>query len=349
VSRVLITAVVASYNEERHIGECIRGLLRQRDIDGEIEIIVVDGGSRDRTVEIVRGFPEFGDRIRLFENPGRLQVYAWNIGIREAKGKFVTLISAHTEYSETYLRSCLEAQRRTGAANVGGVQVAVGDGAVGNVIAWAMQSPFGIGNGSFRYGRKAAYVDHVFTFFAEKATLDSIGEFDEAFAVNEDCEFNYRVRKAGYRIYCSPDIRVRYHARASIPALARQMYRYGFWRRRTQLVHPEYVPRRVYGPPLLVAGLIGSALLLVAHQAWLAAIIPSAYAAFLAVGAVSGLVKTRSLVALALAPVVLCAMHLSYGIGWWRGFFTHRKSRIATAPALASRGSKGPIGVPFGT
>src|SRR5579884_1972793 len=107
--RVVISAVVATYNEEQHIGQCLQDLLLQQNVPGEIEIIVVDGGSSDRTVDVVRSFPEFGSRIRLLHNPRRLQVCAWNIGLLEASGEYFAMIGAHSHYGPTYFADCLDA------------------------------------------------------------------------------------------------------------------------------------------------------------------------------------------------------------------------------------------------
>lgn len=335
----VVTAVVATYNEERYIEKCLRDLLDQDALEGQVEILVIDGGSQDRTVELVNRFIDGKHPVRLLRNPNRLQVHAWNMGAWKAKGKYVTLISAHTEYSADYLVSCMKALESTGAASVGGVQVPVGEGAVGRVIAWAMQSPFAIGNGRFRYARTAEFVDHVFTVFLKRETLISMGGYDESFAVNEDCEFDYRLRKAGHTLFCTPSIGVRYHPRSSIQTLARQMYRYGFWRRRTQLRHPEYVPLRVLAPPLLVLGLVLSGALFVATR-WPPSLAPLAvYGVFIALAAATAASKLKSPVALVIAPVVLCAMHVSYGLGWWVGLFAHRKKEVLRASAALLRRS----------
>jgi succinoglycan biosynthesis protein ExoA len=334
----LVTAVVATYNEERHIAACLNGLLRQTTSPDELEILVIDGGSQDGTIQVVKAFAEFGTRIKLLHNPHRIQACAWNMGMRAAVGKYVTLISAHTEYGGNYIESCIAALASTGAANVGGVQVPVGNGSFGSVVAWAMQSPFAIGNAQFRYARKEQFVNSVFSTFLETAILQRMGGYDESFAVNEDAELNYRLRKAGYRIFCSPKIRVRYHVRSSLPRLAKQMFGYGFWRRRTQLCHPDYMPLRVLAPPLLVVGLVGSAAAFVWTHWWPALGLPAAYGAFLAIGTGSAIARLKKPVALFLTPVVLCAMHLSYGVGWLAGLVTHRKNHVlATLQPRESR------------
>jgi len=319
----LVTAVVATYNEEAHVRLCLEGLLNQRDVGGDVEILVVDGGSSDATVDIVKSLPEYGSRIRLIPNPRRFQVYAWNIGIREARGRFVALFSAHTEYSPDYLARCLEVRERTGAAHVGGVQVPVGDGPIGNVIAWAMQSPFGIGDARFRYAREEQFADVAWGLFCEKTILEAIGGFDESIPFNEDSELFYRLRRAGYTIFMSPSIKVTYHTRSSLPRLAQQMFRYGFWRRKTQMIHPRYVPLRVYVPPMLVLGLVLSILGYAAARTPFAAIAPAAYVLFLATAAIVASLKRRNIWTFFITPIVLAVMHISYGVGWLIGFFVH--------------------------
>jgi glycosyltransferase involved in cell wall biosynthesis len=147
---VKITAAIATYNEEQHIARCLEGLLAQSD-SGEIEIIVVDGMSSDRTAEIVHSFTRLDPRIRLLENPRRLQVYAWNIALREARGEYFAMILGHAEYDERYFAECLETMKRTGAVAVGGVQRPYGSGMLGKAIAWCMSSALGMGNARFRY------------------------------------------------------------------------------------------------------------------------------------------------------------------------------------------------------
>lgn len=315
-----VTAIVPTYNEERTIGECLTGLLQQRGVD-DYEIIVVDGRSRDRTVDIVRSFPEFGTQIRLLENPRRYQVYAWNIGFREASGEYVVLISAHTTYGRHHFQRCLEAIERTGADAVGPVQVAHGEGPLGKAIAWCMSSPLGIGNARFRFTEKEEEVDSVFSMFLRRDMWEKLGGFDERVAFDEDAEFSYRMRRAGGKIVVSPAIAVRYAVRSSLRGLSRQMFCYGYWRRFTQLLHPKDVPLRVYAPPALVAGLAMSLVLAATPLRVLALVLPFIYAVYVLIGVVGAIPKVGLASAACVAAALPC-MHLSYGLGFWRALVT---------------------------
>ena len=316
--RPLVTAVVATFNEERHIERCLRELLDQRDMHGKLEILVVDGGSTDRTAEIVRLHPEFGSTIRLVENPKRFQVFAYNQGIRMANGTYVMFVVAHAEYGDDYIAQAIALSERLGAANVGGTPKALGDGAIGRTIAYAMSSPYGVGDATFRYVDDERYVDSVLVGFVRRDVLQEIGGFNEDVPFDEDTDLNLRLRAAGYKLATSPKLRCRYHVRRTLPALASQMFRYGFWRRKSQLNFGARIPYRVLAPPALVLGLLLSP---IAPQplCWL---VPAAYACFTAVASAAAIPRLGALAML--LPIVLLTMHVSYGLGWLKGLFVHR-------------------------
>jgi glycosyltransferase involved in cell wall biosynthesis len=331
-----ISAIIATFNEERHIGQCLTDLLEQRGLDGDFEVIVIDGGSRDNTVNIVSSFPEFGTRIRLIENPRRFQVYAWNIGWQAARGEYIAFIGAHCAYDRDYLSGCLKAIERTGATAVGPVQVPLATTSLGRAIAWCMGSPFGVGNARFRFTDREEEVDSVFSMFLKRETLERLGGYDERVAFDEDGEFNYRLRAAGGRIVVCPSLGARYFVRDSFRGLARQMFVYGYWRRFTRVLHPQRVPLRVHAPPALIAGLVCS-LALAATPFRLAALaIPAAYLAFVAAATVAALPRIGIRCA-AWIPLVLPVMHLSYGAGFWRGLLVPvRRVLSGAAPRAAA-------------
>lgn len=327
--RVVITAVVPTYNEEAHIGSCLLSLLRQSGIDGVVEILVVDGGSSDRTIDVVRSFPEYGANVRLLLNPRRLQVFAWNTALREAQGEYYAMISAHSEYGPTYFADCIDVMRRTYAAAVGGVQHPYGTSAIGRAIAWCMSSSFGMGNARFRYTKREEEAESVFAMFTRKRTLEDLGGFDIRLPFDEDSDLSYRMRSAGGKIVVSPRIEVRYAVRQSLRALWKQMERYGFFRRFTQLKHPRRAPLRTYAPAMLFAGMLLSALLLATPARAFGLFIPAIYAAFLTAGAAASIRRTRF--AAAIVPVALATMQLAYGWGWWRAAVTTALASLRTA------------------
>jgi hypothetical protein len=212
--------------------------------------------------------------------------------------------------------------QRTGADAVGGVQRPCGHGLVGSAVAWCMSSAAGIGNARYRYTDEEEASDSVFSIFTRTRTLRALGGYDERVPFDEDSDMNYRLRKSGGKIIVSPRIGVRYVVRHSLKALAKQMYRYGYWRRVTQLKHLTDVPLRVYVPAALLAGLVLSAALVATPVRAAALVVPALYAALLVGSTIAS--SRRVGVAACCVPVALVTMHLSYAFGYWMALATVR-------------------------
>lgn len=113
------SVVIRARNEARYIGEVLETLFRQVGAE-PFEVIVVDSGSTDGTLEIVRGFP-----ARLIEIPPETFTYgrSLNIGIAEASGDYVASLSAHsTPYHERWLANLVAPFKNPRVAGVVGRQ-----------------------------------------------------------------------------------------------------------------------------------------------------------------------------------------------------------------------------------
>ncbi len=326
---MIVTAIVPTYNEGRYIGRCLKSLFAQRGID-DFEVLVVDGGSEDDTVNEVRSFTGFGTRLRLLHNPHRLGVYACNLGCRAARGKYVAFISAHSTYDPAHLRTCVDLLERHEAEAVGPLQVATGDGILGAAVVWAMSSPFGIGNARYRFTQRQEHVDSVFSMVLARRTFEALGGYDERIPYDEDSEFCYRLRMSGGRVVVTPASTSRYQVRRSLTALARQMRGYGYWRRFTQRLHASGVPLRVYAPPALVVALGLSLLAWALGFPVAAAAAPGAYAAYLAAAMLAAARQRVPVASICCLAAVLPCMHLSYGVGYWQARITPSGRVLAT-------------------
>ena len=122
--------------------------------------------------------------------------------------------------------------RETEAANVGGVWDIRpgGEGWVARSIAAAVAHRLGAGDAGYRAGARAGEVDTVPFGAFDRRWLERVGAFNEELLTNEDYEYNYRLRQAGGMIWLDPSIRCVYFARPTLSALARQYWRYGFWK-----------------------------------------------------------------------------------------------------------------------
>jgi succinoglycan biosynthesis protein ExoA len=320
-----ITIVIPARNEERYIRGCIEHIMEAHYPHELIEVLVVDGMSDDRTAEIVRELGATIPQVRLISNPRRITPVAFNLGIEAAKGEILFFLSAHSAPSGStgYFRQCVRILLdHPEVWCAGGADHTVGEGFVGKTIAAAMVSPVGAGNARYRTGNYKGYVDTVSGCYW-RWVFDKIGLFDEELIRNQDDELNYRVIKAGGKIYLDSDIVYGYHARRSFRTLARQYYQYGFWRIRTIQKHRQPASLRQIAPlGFVLAWLV----LIIASLAWS----PMAYglAAFaalyvlaLGLGAVE-VIHRAGLRYAFLSPVAFAAMHFGYGLGSLMGVWT---------------------------
>ena len=247
-----VTVVIPMRNEESSIGECLTSVLSSDYPTERLEVLVIDGRSSDGSRGIVSQFAARHSGIRLVDNPGVIQAAALNIGLREAGGEIIIRMDAHAIYGPDYIRQCVIALETTGASNVGGAQRAVGANYVGNVIASDTTSPFGAGDARFRHSERSEWVDTVYLGAWHKRTLEDVGGFNEEWTVNEDYELNYRLRRSGGKILLTPNIRCQYRVRPSLRTLARQYFRYGFWKVKTLVAYPKSLRWRQLAAPAFV-------------------------------------------------------------------------------------------------
>ena len=86
----LVTVVICSYNGERYISETMDSVLTQTYVN--MEVVVVDDGSSDKTVSIIEKYMEFDTRIRLFIRENRGLAASRNFAFQQARGEWVATI-----------------------------------------------------------------------------------------------------------------------------------------------------------------------------------------------------------------------------------------------------------------
>ncbi len=318
----IVSIIVPCYNEQATIRLLLESLLRQTVPAGDLEVIIADGLSTDRTraeVAIFQGaHPEL--TVRLVDNPRRIIPAALNCALAAAQGKYIVRLDAHSVPAEDYVQRCVESLDETGAENVGGVWEIrpQGNGMIEQAIALAAAHPFGVGDAQYRYASRAGFVDTVPFGAFRREVFDRFGRFDESLLTNEDYEFNARLRQGGGRVWLDPRIRSIYFARPDLAALSRQYWRYGFWKWRMLRRYPKTLRWRQALPPLFVLSLVGW---LVLGLLWRPAFLLLGgeillYGLVLVAGALPVAQKQRDLRLTFLVPIAIATMHLSWGAGF---------------------------------
>jgi succinoglycan biosynthesis protein ExoA len=331
------TVAIPARNEARTIESCLDALLRQDYPHDRFEILVLDGASTDGTAAIVRQVAARADvRIRLLENPRRSVPAALNIALAEADGERFVRVDGHSQPAPTYLRLCVEANDAHDADLAGGWVRAVGTTRFGRAVAAAFESPFSMGNAaSWRAPAAPRAVDSVPCGSYRTEKLRAIGGFDEGQLANQDYEANYRLRRAGGTAVLLPDVWFEYETRSSMRPLARQFFRYGWFKARTIAKHPSSARVRHFVP---AAGLISLIVLVVAAAfSRIALALLAAAAALYVIGLIAAsLIARRERL---LLPLVFATMHASWAsgnlLGLVRWLPIRKRLRQAPSPAHA--------------
>lgn len=320
--------VIPTLNEERRIGGLLDQLVRLPPTLVP-EILVADGRSTDATRAIVDDRASRDPRIRLIDNAARLQAAGINQAVSAARSRADTIvrIDAHAAYPDDFVPRVLARFAETGADMVAVRLDTRGETCLQRGIAAAMNSRFGTGGSAHRVGGFSGFVDHGHHAGMDRATFAAIGGYDPSFAANEDAEMDYRVRRAGGRIWLAGDIEVGYFPRRTLTALFTQYRRYGAGRARTFRKHGERLRLRQLLPPLMSSGIAAALLLSLLSPLFL--IVPVGYAAALIGIAASLAVRGRSTCLLAAAPA-MAMMHLAWGLG----FITACAKSMILAPAV---------------
>jgi glycosyltransferase involved in cell wall biosynthesis len=335
--RPVVTVIMPIRNEAAFIARSLGAVLDQDYPADRMQVLVADGMSDDRTraiVEEVAGSHP-AHTVEIVDNPGGVVPTGFNAALSRARGQVVVRVDGHTVVAEDYVSACVTALGESGADTVGGRMDARGRGRVGEAIALATSSPFGVGDSQFHYASGEHWVDSVYMGAWRREVFDRVGGFDPEMVRNQDDEFNYRLRAAGGRILLTDRIRSRYYSRASLRTLFRQYRQYGFWKVRVLQKHPRQMSLRQFVPPVFAAAVAGGAVLAPTSRGirrlWSATL--AAYG-LAAVGASVTVARRSGWRHLPLLPVAFAAMHLGYGGGFLAGLvrFARRWGERSEAP-----------------
>ena len=185
----LVSVIIPAHNEEENISECIESLLCQT--YQNIEIIVVDDCSSDNTYLVAAKYPI--KVIRLDQNKG--PAHARNIGIKNAKGKFVVFAEADAKYSTNYIELIMKPLNNT----------EIGGAIAGQRLVWSNKNNVLVRYWNYRFEAigiltKKGLRPIIGAWAFRKDVLNKVGLYDESLRCGEDVDLVNRLKKAGYKI-----------------------------------------------------------------------------------------------------------------------------------------------------
>jgi cellulose synthase/poly-beta-1,6-N-acetylglucosamine synthase-like glycosyltransferase len=330
-----VDVIVSTFNEQEHIDRCLDQILAQDYSADLITVVAIDGGSTDRTVEILHRRAAADPRLVVIADGVRRNLpEALRVAIDASSSELVAKVDAHGYPDRDFVRRAVEAFASTESdvACVGGRPVQTGDTPFGAAVALARTSPFGVGGSGYAGSSQREFVSTVQCGVYRRAALVAVGSFDGAMNYGEDEELNWRLVQAGHRILLDTSIRFTYITRPSWKALYRQYRNYGEARVAVLEAHPEFLRPHHLAPAVAVTGMLTLAATGVASRrarwALLGALI--GYGA-LSVGEGARLAEPRGPAVVARVASCFSALHVGYGVGMLRALRT-RAIRPAKAP-----------------
>lgn len=328
----LVSLVLPILNEAAHLDRSLGAIDRQSYPRDLIEILAVDGGSNDGTLEMLRARMASDRRVRLLGGPGVNTPQAMRIGAAAASGEIIVKVDGHGWMNDHFVEVAVDrllADPRLGC--VGGVIEPIATTAAQRANAIARFSWLGVGGGVYTRGKHVQETDTVQCGAYRRAALDDAGGFDPALAYGEDEELNFRVRRAGWRILLDPAMRFMYQVRPDAFALFRQYFRYGRARVAVIRRHPSFFRLKHALPGLVVACLIASVPLAISSWRNVTLTFWGGYAALL-LGGGSALAIRHRFSRPDLVAASLAALHLGYGLGTLRGLLDRPRALAERAP-----------------
>jgi cellulose synthase/poly-beta-1,6-N-acetylglucosamine synthase-like glycosyltransferase len=222
-----VSIIVPTLNSEPTIDECLRSILEQDYPKHLLEVIVIDGGSTDATIEHAKAHPVKVVVSKL--NPPA----AYNLVLKDITNKVIGLVDSDAKVEKSWLRKLVK--------HLDDPKVA---GASGTVETWNKGNlvPRVIGYElNYRYQRLPNTVERVATMnllLKTKVTIE-IGGFDEALPTQYDTDIGARLAEAGYRIAFDSEAICYHFHRPTLKAFFKQQYKYGQNTWKLYFKHPK--------------------------------------------------------------------------------------------------------------
>lgn len=314
--------VIPCLNEINHISSIIDSMAKQATLIGA-DLIVVDGGSTDGTIQEIKYKETQYDNVFFLDNKKKIQSSAINLAVEHfgAGAEYLIRIDAHGGYPENYCLILIEEATKTGASSVVVPMKTEGFGLFQRATAIAQNSKLGTGGSKHRVGSDGCWVDHGHHALMRIDAFRSVNGYDETFTHNEDAELDYRLLNAGHKIWMTDKTRMIYYPRRTAKSLFRQYLGYGRGRARNIMKH-RAIPKIRQMVPLLVAPSAFLVALCVIHP--VAALPFSLWAGICIAIAVLTMARERSFAAL-LSGLPIMIMHMAWSIGFWLQIFNLSK------------------------
>jgi glycosyltransferase involved in cell wall biosynthesis len=218
-ARPFVSVVVATYDREKMLGECIDSLFRQTYPKDRLELIIVNDGSHDGTEGVLRAYEKMAPcRLKWLSQPNSGQTVSFNRGIWNSRGDIVCITGDDCVADERWIENLVGGYAADDIGGVGGIILGMGTGSLLERYLeknrfFSQETGISIaligGNSSFR-----------------KRVLEEVGGFDTFFRHGQDTEICLRIRARGYVFNIVRDAVIHHRHKETVGGILEQSQRY---------------------------------------------------------------------------------------------------------------------------
>ena len=226
---MLVSVSISAYNEENYLPAIFESLVHQTYPHKQIEIVLINAMSTDRTRSLMNEFQEKYQHefyaIKIFDNPKKTLNTGLNLGFKHSDGDCYLKIDAHSHIPEDFIEKNVNVIER-GERVCGGRRPTIveTDDELAKTLHIVEESALGSSIANYRKGDESRYVDSVFQGMYHKEVIEKVGYFDEKLVRTEDNEFHYRIRKNGFKIWYDTSIESFQYIRPTFSKMLKQKY-----------------------------------------------------------------------------------------------------------------------------
>jgi glycosyltransferase involved in cell wall biosynthesis len=329
-----LSIICPTFNEEKYIAQTLDSFLRQKYHSFKLEILICDGRSTDDTRAIVEEYSNRYPFIRLIDNPERKTPFAFNAGIKHAKGDYVAILGAHAKYNEDYLQVCYDELIKSGAAGCSGRIITQSSSGryEPKLSEWVTLSVYGVSANSSRTIREGFAHSVPYPVFKKQVLVD-LGGYDNTLERNQDNDMNQRILDAGHKLYSTWKTLCYYRPPANLKALMKYAAKNGFWNAKSILIHAKSMRLHHFIPfffttGLLLLALVGAIELIANHTSYGWRLLGMIISLHLLIGLAFTIrsLKYENDGRKVVLPFIFFGFHFSYGWGTIKGFLKGKKA-----------------------
>ena len=315
---MLVSVVVGLLNEEKFLPRLIEDFKKQIYNHNEIELIFIDGMSKDDSWKILEDFKnsnhDFYDVV-LLKNPKVILSAGMNVGIKAARGECILKVDCHSHITDNFIENNVKIIEE-GEDVCGGPRPNIIENAdnFSKTLLLVEENMFGSGIADYRKKTTKKYVSSVFQGMYKKSIFDKIGLLDEKVGRVEDNELHYRIRKNGYKIRYSNDILSYQYTRPTLKRMLKQKYSNGYWIGKVSHVYPKAFSIFHFVPLAFVLAIIFS-LCMIPITSIFIILLSSVYFLFTILITIMTIINNKFNITILLMPIILFLIHVYYGVG----------------------------------